>query len=352
MNWVNPTRLITLCAVAAIAVGAPPLESIAKSKRPPAVQEAPPPPPTPPGPVGLPSRLLADAGAYSAYLERVTATSPASFTSGAAVSEALKTDAADDPDALIRGAVAYAAAAALQDSSFIAQIRAAGNSPENRQLMVGYIIRDPAYVFLFKGSDEAAGLAREALGSAGLRLLTAGKAVKQSAYEIQHQMWSKEEVADRPGRLAAVKASARAPMPPAEAREMELLQRVQSGAGSLGVTAAPAQPPYTTLVDRALQLAAIAALGEATDAAYDRLTVLTTDDSASTCLHIAKLNLYQCLAVAKPNYEDVFCLGQHVMADTGYCLAKNAGMAMPTEPPPPAAAPPEKVRGRHHAHAG
>ena len=41
---------------------------------------------------------------------------------------------------------------------------------------------------------------------------------------------------------------------------------------------------------------------------------------------MAKLNLYQCLAVARPNYEDVFCLGQHAMMDTGRCMIRAAGL--------------------------
>jgi hypothetical protein len=47
---------------------------------------------------------------------------------------------------------------------------------------------------------------------------------------------------------------------------------------------------------------------------------------------MSKLNLYQCLAVAKPHYEDVFCLGQHIMIDTGACLMKGVGVAVPEDP--------------------
>jgi hypothetical protein len=39
--------------------------------------------------------------------------------------------------------------------------------------------------------------------------------------------------------------------------------------------------------------------------------------------------------VAKPHYEDVFCLGQHIMIDTGMCVIKASGAEMPYEPPPP-----------------
>ena len=66
-----------------------------------------------------------------------------------------------------------------------------------------------------------------------------------------------------------------------------------------------------------------------------------TDPAADSCLNMSKLNLYQCLAVAKPNYEDVFCLGQHILIDTGACLIRASGAAMPIEPPPP---PPPAVK--------
>ena len=130
--------------------------------------------------------------------------------------------------------------------------------------MVGYIIANPAYVFMFRGSDAAAGLAKEALGGAGLRLYSAGKSIKQSAYDVQRQTWSKQEVADRGGRLAAVEASSQGPVAPAD-DHIPALRLAASGVAPLPIAAAPAQPPYTPLVARALQLAAIAALGEAGD---------------------------------------------------------------------------------------
>ncbi|MGI9170683.1 MAG: hypothetical protein ACR2FH_11020 [Caulobacteraceae bacterium] len=346
--------------MAILAIGAglavPALGSSARPKRQP-VYEAPPPPPPPPlppaGPVGLSDRLLSDAAAYAAYLERVSATSPA-FTSGASVAQALQAGAAYEPRAFIRGAVAYAAIAALEDPSFVGQLRAAGNSPDNRRLLVDYIIADPAYVIVnFHASDRAAGLAKEALGGAGLRLYAAGKTIKQSAYEVQHQDWSKQEVADRGGRLAAVEASSASPVAGPD-DQVASLQRAASGVAPLTIAAAPAEPPYTPLIARALQVAAIAALGEAGDGVYDRLAALAIDDNAASCLHIAKLNLYQCLAVAKPNYEDIFCMGQHAMADTGSCLAKNAGVALPLDVAPtpmgvpavhPAAARRRRARG-------
>jgi hypothetical protein len=288
---------------------------------------------------------VADAAAYQAYLERVTATSPA-FANGGAIALALKDTAAYEPRSLIRGAVAYGAIAALAEPSFIEAIRAAGNSPENRRLMMGYMAADPAYALLFKGADMAAADAREAIGGAGLKLHATGRVIRNASYAIQHQDWSKQDVVDRTGRLLSVEAAGKAPPPPADER-VDALQRAVSGAAPLPSAPAPSPPPYTPLVARAVQLAAMAALGEAGEGAYDQMAFLASDDGADTCLHMAKLNLYQCLAVAKPHYEDVFCMGQHGMIDTGACLIRGAGLAVPPEPTPAPATTPAARKRKH-----
>ena len=342
MNRIRHSRaFISLGAIAAV-LSCLSASATARPRTPPPIEEPPPPPPPPlpPAPVGLPDRILSDAAAYEAYLERVSSTSPG-FTDGAQVALALKNGAAYEPSALVRGAIAFAAIAALEDSTFVAGVRTAGTTPEYRRAMAGYVLYNPVYVFQFRNSDVAAGLAKQALGSDGLKLYAAGKAIKLAAYSVQHQAWSKEEVADRGGRLAAVEAAASDPIPTADDR-IPLLQRAASGVAPLTITAPAAQPPYPPMVAHALQLAALAALGEATDIDYERLTAVTVDDDTTACLHMAKLNLHQCLAVAKPNYEDIFCLGQHAMSDTGACLVKNAGMDMPVEPAPPAP-PPDKA---------
>ena len=58
---------------------------------------------------------------------------------------------------------------------------------------------------------------------------------------------------------------------------------------------------------------------------------LTDDYYLDHCLAEAKLSLYECLAVAKPNYEDVFCLGQHALKDTGACVVKSAWSTVPID---------------------
>ncbi|HEY5071134.1 MAG TPA: hypothetical protein VII63_03800 [Caulobacteraceae bacterium] len=345
MNWVGPIRACLGVAIIAAAVAFPAIESSARSKKPPPEVIVPPPPP-PPGPVVLPDRLLADAAAYEAYLLRASSISPG-FQNGASVAQALSVGVAYEPKSLIRGAVTYGAVAALQAPAFVADLRAAGATPEARRQMVNDLIGNAAYVFVFKGSDTAAGLAEQALGAPALHLYAAGKAVKQSAYDVQHQAWSRDEIVDRTGRLAAAKALSARPSDPAM-EQVAVLRQAASGAAPMAISSGPAPPPYTPLVARALQLAAVAAIGEAGDDAYDRLTYLTDENNTEACLSMAKLNLFQCLAVSKPHYEDIFCVGQHIMQDTGACLAKNAGVAMPMEAPPLAATPAPPVRATTH----
>jgi hypothetical protein len=87
------------------------------------------------------------------------------------------------------------------------------------------------------------------------------------------------------------------------------------------------RPVVTPIEARALALAAESVLGRAHGADRDRLTPLFSEGDSAECLRIAKLNLYQCMAVAGPQYEDIYCMGQHAMSDTAKCVAGAAHAA-------------------------
>jgi hypothetical protein len=327
MKLVSAAKRGLILALAGLvaATGAPPV--IAKPKPPPLIYAPPPPPPIPD--VGLSGRFVTAAGAYDSYMRDAAGISPA-FSDAGNVGDSLRAGVAYEPGQLRVGMVAYAAIAALTDSAFVADVRRAGATPEARYAIVAKIFADPRNVFAFADARRAAGLAKSALAAQGMRLFNQGNAVKQAAYTIQHQSWSLADVPDRDGRAAAVKRLSSSQRP-SSGSETAALDLMIGGELPAGASLDPAAPPDSALVVRAVALAALAAIGQAGDDDAPRLGWLTDDYFLDHCLAEAKLALYECLAVAKPNYEDVFCLGQHAMKDTGACVVIGAGSTVPIE---------------------
>jgi hypothetical protein len=299
------------------------------------------PPPAPPPPViSLSPKVIDQASAYRRYVQAASAISPA-FKHGGEVAEGVRAGASFEPQQLLRGAISYGAIVALQDPAFVAGVRTYANDATQRREVAYQIMRDPAYVVGLQGSASAAGLVMNALAEDGGRILNQGKAVKQAAYDVQRSAWSKAHVAGQSERLALAKQLSATPIL-ADMGETSRLQQAAVGAMPLGVPTRTAAPPYTRVTIQAMAVAALAALGYADDASLEQVMPMLTDLNAASCLNMSKLNLYQCLAVSKPHYEDVFCLGQHVLMDVGKCVLKSVGAPEPAFPPTQltAAAPP------------
>ena len=311
----HPGRLAALALAALVAACAGP-----------APQAPPPPPPVAAviPPVSLSPRVVEQASAYRAYVIQASGISPA-FADGGGVAQAVRTGSAYEPKQLLRGAIAYGAVAALQDAAFVAGVRKFVSDPDQRRTIAYEIMKDPAYAVGFSGSAGAAGRVVAALADDGQRLLDTGRSVKQAAYDVQHAAWSKADVQDRETRLALAKQlSATATL--GELAETARLQRAVTGGAPFGQAAQTLSPPYPPVVIRSLAVAALAALGYADDASLAQVMPILSEVNSAQCLNMSKLNLYQCLAVAKPHYEDVFCVGQHILMDTGRCLMKGAGV--------------------------
>lgn len=313
-------------ALAAIAMAA----TLAACSEPASAPPAPPPAPPPPPVVSLSPKLIDQASAYRRYVQTATSISPA-FKHGGEVAEGVRAGAAVEPTQLLRGAIAYGAIVALQDPAFVSGVRVYAIDATQRREIAYQIMRDPAYVVGIAGSASAAGLVMNALADDGGRILNQGKAVKQAAYDVQRSAWSKAHVTGQPERLALAKQLSATPIL-ADMAETSRLQQATVGATSLGVTARTAAPPYTRVTIQAMAVAALAALGYADDASLEQVMPMLTDSNAASCLNMSKLNLYQCLAVSKPHYEDVFCLGQHVLIDIGKCVLKSVGAPEPAFP--------------------
>ena len=358
----------------------------------------PPPPPPPPAPAGPPVALataISDAAAvYSDYIEKVSVMK-GDFADGAAIQAQLAAAESYEPNQLAHGAVAYAAIVAMQEPAFRSSLRGYATNDATRADLVSRLLANPAYVSVLPGADIAARRVVLALSSDGQSVYKAGAAVKQTAYDIQRQKWSREFVVERDARLAAAKVNSVTLASVESDDSAKLLAAALSGSGLVtrattgqstgsstvtggdGVTftptttPAPSGPttsaaattpvtpvatdaasiaapsptaptvfdrpdlfnqPYTQAVNRALTIAALAILGEGGESRSATLVSLLDDGDGQRCLSMSKLNLYQCLAVAKPHYEDVFCLGQHVLMDTGQCLGKMSSNALSFDP--------------------
>lgn len=253
-----------------------------------------------------PSNLTAEASVFEGYMHRARGID-AQFSSAAEVSQALQTGASNEPRQLETGMIAYGAVAALQEPRFVEALR----SSPNRGELVRRISADPSAALALPGGEAAAARAAGALASQGEGLRAQGMKVKRSAYSMQHEAWSKTPVADPRGRLAKVKQLSSSSYHADGADSARLYASMAEG-GRRGGTTGPA-------ATRAVAVAALNVLGDGGGARS-----LMSEPRTASCLRIAKLMLYQCLAAAKPQYEDVFCLGQHAMADTGQCVAEAA----------------------------
>ncbi len=282
-------------------------------------------------PVSLSNNAVEAASAFRAYEKKAASLSP-SFTSGPQVEDELAIASGYEPKQLARGAVAYAALVALQDPAFVSAMRIYAADPDQARSLAGRIEQDPRYVTQFNGAASAAGLIVATLASDNGRMQTTGAAVKQAAYSVQHSAWSKSKVIDPTGRLARTKTLSAALMTPVP--EDVTLLKASEGVGQdgraaqmLGVHGQPVDGPYAPVVMRGLAVAAVAILGHAGDDEDSAIETLMSEPENAACLNMSKLNLYQCLAVAGPWYEDVFCLGEHALGETAQCLTKETASA-------------------------
>jgi hypothetical protein len=275
--------------------------------------------------MALSSGVVHAAAAYRNYVREASAIQT-TFPDAGSIQTSLTRGAAYEPDQLARGVVAYAAILALQDPAFVQGVKSYAADPAGRNTVVRQIMADPAYAAQLPGASSAAGVIIANLSADGRQLYAAGSAIKQTAYDIQHERWSREFVPDRDARLANAKRISSMPMMGTTADASMLMQAAMSGTG-LNAQPGSASPPYTEAVVRGMAIAALSVLGAAGDDNAVNINALLADNTGPYCLRMSKLNLYQCLAVAKPHFEDVFCLGQHVLMDAGECVTKISGAA-------------------------
>lgn len=280
---------------------------------------------TPP-PISLNQSVAEAASVYVAF-SREMAAIEGGFQDPEAIQDAIRRGSAYDPAQLSRGLVAYASIIALQSPEFVQGVRQYAVDRATREQLAANLAADPRWALNLPGADAAAGLIVTTLRADITSLNRAADSIENDAYAIQadsRRSWAVAQVVGRDSRLADAKARSTQTMLPSAPEAARLLAAAHSGSG-LGVSGNRRRdPPYPPVVERALAIAALAALGEAADAA--RTDPLQNDPVSQTCLTESKLNLFQCLAASRPSYEDVFCLGRHIVRDIATC---TRGAAMP-----------------------
>ncbi|MGZ6014413.1 MAG: hypothetical protein ACXWKO_19160 [Phenylobacterium sp.] len=257
--------------------------------------------------------LQLQAAAFESFMRHARGIDPA-FSGPADVAQALQTGASHEPHELEAGMIAYAALAAMQEPRFVAAVRAETQPGE----LARRLAADPQAALALPGAEAAGARASGALYAQGFGLASDGEKVKRAAYSVQHQDWSKAKVPDPAGRLSRVKRLSAASYQPAREDAAQLQIAL---AQTLHRPGAP-----TPVVARGVALAALSVLGEQRQGQS-----LMSEPGAGSCLHMAKLNLYQCLASAGPHYEDIFCLGQHAMIETGQCVVDATRASAPRQ---------------------
>jgi hypothetical protein len=315
----------TLIAVSVAAVLA-----ACSTPEPPAAEPAPPPPPPPP-PVAL-NQGVADAAAiYVAFVRDIGTIQAGGFQDAESIQAAIRKGAAYDPAQLSRGMIAYGAILALQSDGFVAGVREYAVDPDQRRQIVDSILQNPAYAATLPGAAEAAGLISARIGEDATALGVIAAAVQEDAYTIQERRdprrrWAVQHLTNREERLEAAKALSLQPMLPSAEEAARLFAAAHSGEG-LTLDGAALPPPYTPAIVNSLAIAALAALGAGGEDYRTYTEALAVETNSEFCLNMSKLMLFQCLAASRPSYEDMFCLGRHIVGDLAACAAQNVGPA-------------------------
>ena len=269
--------------------------------------------------VAFPRRSVEAAAAFDDYMQSA-ASIGAELKTGSDVAEALKMAAAYEPKQLEEGMIAYGAIAALQDARFVYGVMDAAADGRSRQMLIREILDDPHAAGRLPGADEASAIAAAAILREARPVISEGKALKQASYDVQHQAWSTAKAFDGAGRLSLAKAESASLFNAHDGDMARLLTRITA----LRDDDNRVSRAHGEASSRSIALAALAILDGAQTQADGGVERLLSEYNTTECLKMAKLNLFQCLSVAGPEYEDVFCLGKHAVLDTGQCIADAA----------------------------
>jgi hypothetical protein len=289
--------------------------------------------------------------AYAAFQADIDQTTPASLQNAKDIERALDKAAAVNRDQLTRGFIAYGALTAARNDQFVQDVRKSAGFYGKERIVKSLMINQN-YAGTMVGGDKATeNIVRSAAADAD-RVAAVGEMIKQRAREAQNLAWGKALSGKAAGRVARLRTAAASysskPLAPEQNARLKVVPgdprvdtaslggdnfwRVFTGKGGevATLTAMPTQVKtynWTANTGGAairgamLSLAAIYALDATQDQPIDDLL---NNRTTNTCLQGAQLTLYQCVASAHFNYENMACVGEAGLGTVSSCLADAA----------------------------
>ncbi len=288
--------------------------------------------------------LIRQAGRLALYFDDAEAIANEEMTALEELDAALETIASYGPADLSRSWLAYAALVAGQSPEFVDGARSTADYYGSGRLRRG-LTDHPGYAASMPGAAAARARVIEYVRNASIEVFSAGEAVRMAAYTLQSNQWARARVTDNDARINALRAAELRPRyapgatlasisAPGFPSEREFSRRaneieVFNGVFDLNIDyATSARLELATnpnvngpdFADRAISLAALAAIGGAENDDLESVNTLLYEPDADQCIAMARAHFHQCIAAAHFRYEDPFCIAQHGLSDVAHCL--------------------------------
>jgi hypothetical protein len=285
--------------------------------------------------------------AYAAFQADIDEVNAGSIQNAKDIERALDKAAALNRDQLTRGFIAYGALTAARNDQFVQEIRKTAGF-YGKERIVKALMMNQNYAGTMAGGDKATENVVRASAADADRVIAASEALKQRAREAQNLAWGKALSGKSAARVSRLRTAAAGYTAKPLAPEMSARLKVVPGdpnadAISLGglnfwraftnkngdvatLTAMPTQVKAFTWTSNSggagirgamLSLAALYALDATMDQPVDELL---NNKTTNTCLQGAQLTLYQCVASAHFNYENMACVGEAGLGTVGTCF--------------------------------
>lgn len=289
--------------------------------------------------------------AYAAFQADIDLISGGSIQNAKDIERALDKAAAMNRDQLTRGFIAYGALTAARNEQFVADVRKTA-AFYGKDRIVKSLMINQNYAGTMVGGDKATETIVRSASADADRVMAVGEALKQRAREAQNLAWGKAlsgKAAVRVTRLRTAAASYSSK--PLAADQNDRLKVVpgdpRMDSASLGgdnfwraftgkggevatLTAMPTEVKAFNWTSNSggaairgamMSLAALYAL----DATQDQpIEDLLNNRTTNSCLQGAQLTLYQCVASAHFNYENMACVGEAGLMTVGQCFSDAA----------------------------